>query len=101
MGWGTRLAGLMAVALLACAAPGVAAAADPPDPGQTTTGTVTSNGDDFPYILYTPTTYTPGTPAPLVVVLHGCQTSADTEMHVSRYNAVAEREGAVVLYVEA
>ena len=90
----------LVIGLLACV-PAVAAASDPPDPGTTTTGTVTSNGTVYPYILYTPTSYTPGTPAPLVVILHGCQTTADQQMHASLYNPVAEREGFVVLYVEA
>jgi len=63
----------LVIGLLACV-PAVAAASDPPDPGTTTTGTVTSNGTVYPYILYTPTSYTPGTPAPLVVILHGSQT---------------------------
>jgi poly(hydroxyalkanoate) depolymerase family esterase len=62
---------------------------------------VRSHGTPYPYILYTPTTYTRDTPAPLVVVLHGCQTTADEQMHSSLYNPVAEREGFVVLYVEA
>ena len=88
------------IGLLACV-PAVAAASDPPDPGTTTRGTVTSNGTVYPYILYTPTSYTPGTPAPLVVILHGCQTTADQQMRASLYNPVAEREGFVVLYVEA
>ena len=100
MAWGSRAVGLIVVAVLACA-PGVAAASDPPDPGTTTTGTVKSHGPGYPYILYTPTTYTPSSAAPLLVVLHGCQTTADQLMHASLYNPVAEREGFVVLYVEA
>jgi poly(hydroxyalkanoate) depolymerase family esterase len=81
--------------------PGVAAAApDPPDPGQTTSGTVTSNGDDYRYLLYTPTSYTPGRPVPLVVMVHGCQTTAEQHMKSTLYNRVAEREGFVVLYVD-
>lgn len=81
--------------------PGVArAASDPPDPGQTTAGTVTSNGTDYPYLVYTPTSYYPGHAAPLVVVVHGCQTTAATEQKVTLYDKLAEREGFVVLYPE-
>jgi poly(hydroxyalkanoate) depolymerase family esterase len=88
----------LVAALVACV-PGVAAAApDPPDPGQTTSGTVTSNGTDYEYLLYTPTSYVPGRAAPLLVMVHGCQTTAEQEMKVTRYNPLAEREGFVVLY---
>jgi poly(hydroxyalkanoate) depolymerase family esterase len=79
--------------------PGVAAAApDPPDPGQTTAGTVTSNGTEYQYLLYTPTSYRPGRAAPLLVMVHGCQTTAEQEMKVTLYNQLAERERFVVLY---
>src|SRR4051794_23072292 len=88
----------MVVALLACW-PGVAAAApDPPDPGQTTSGTVTSSGADYDYVLYTPTSYAPGRAAPLLVMVHGCQTTAEQQMRANLYNPIAEREGFVVLY---
>jgi poly(hydroxyalkanoate) depolymerase family esterase len=94
---GRRVTGALVIALLACA-PGVAAAADPPDPGQTTSGTVTSNGTDYEYGLYTPTSYVPGRAAPLLVMVHGCQTTAEQQMKANLYNPIAEREGFVVLY---
>ena len=79
--------------------PGVAAAApDPPDPGQTTSGTVTSNGTDYRYLLYTPTSYVPRRRAPLLVMVHGCQTTAEQQMKANLHNRLAEREGFVVLY---
>jgi len=85
-------------ALLACF-PGVAAAAsDPPDPGQTTSGTVTSNGTEYRYLLYTPTSYRPHRAAPLLVMVHGCQTTAEQQMRANLYNPLAERKGFVVLY---
>ncbi len=92
-----RRQALLVVVLLACA-PGVASAADPPDPGQTTSGTVTSNGTDYPYLLYTPTSYEPGRAAPLLVMVHGCETTAEQQMKANLYNPIAEREGFVVLY---
>lgn len=92
-----RLAGALVVALLALA-PGVAAGADPPDPGQTTTGTVTSNGTAYGYVLYTPTSYEPGRAAPLLVMVHGCQTTAEQQLRASLYDPLAERERFVVLY---
>src|SRR5205085_7898752 len=82
-------------------APGVAAAAPgPPDPGQATSGSISSGGGDYPYLLYTPSSYRPGRPVPLVVMLHGCQTTAEQHMKSTLYNRVAEREGFVVLYVD-
>jgi poly(hydroxyalkanoate) depolymerase family esterase len=80
--------------------PGGPAAADEPtaDPGRVTSGTVTSNGNDFEYILYTPTTYRKREGAPLLVAVHGCQTTAEQQMRVSLYNQLAERKGFVVLY---
>jgi poly(hydroxyalkanoate) depolymerase family esterase len=87
------------VATLVACVPGVAAAApDPPDRGQTTSGTVTSNGTDYEYVLYTPTSYVPGRAAPLLVMAHGCQTTAEQQMKANLYNPIAEREGFVVLY---
>lgn len=98
MGWGRGTTWALAVVLLACL-PGVAAAAtDPQDPGQTTSGTVTSNGTEYEYLLYTPASYVPGQPAPLLVMVHGCQTSAEQQMKASLYNSIAEREGFAVLY---
>ena len=95
---GRRATWALVVALLACV-PGVAAAApDPPDPGQTTSGTVTSNGTDYEYLLYTPTSYVPGRAAPLLVMVHGCQTTAEQQMKATLFNQIAEREGFVVLY---
>ena len=93
-----RVAGFVSI-LLVVAVPGVAgAAAPPPDPGQTTAGTTVSNGVEFRYLLYTPASYVPGRRAPLLVMVHGCQTTAEQEMKVSLYNQTAEREGFVVLY---
>jgi poly(hydroxyalkanoate) depolymerase family esterase len=79
---------------------GAAAASDPPDPGQTTAGTVTSNGADYDYLLYTPASYRPRRPAPLVVAVHGCQTTAEQHMRSTLFNQVAERRRFIVLYVD-
>jgi len=80
-------------------APAVATATpDPPDPGVTTPGTVVSNGDEYRYLLYTPSDYRPRRRVPLVVVVHGCQTTAAQEQKVSRFDRLAERHHFVVLY---
>ncbi len=97
-GWGWRTA-LLVVALVAASAPGVArAGGDRGDAGHVTSGNVTSNGTEYPYLLYTPTSYRERWPAPLVVVVHGCQTNADQQMRSSLFNELAEREDFVVLY---
>jgi poly(hydroxyalkanoate) depolymerase family esterase len=105
-----RLRGRIALAALALAAlaalflallPATTAqAAAGPDPGRTTEGTVTSNGVEHSYLLYTPRSYAPARPAPLLVMVHGCQTTAEQEMAITRFNRLAERERFVVLYPE-
>src|SRR4051794_40350431 len=89
---------LLLALLMLCATTGVAAAADPPDPGVTKSFEFDSGGTAFPYLVYTPTTYSPARPAPLVVMVHGCQTTAEQQMRANLYNQLAEREGFVVLY---
>jgi poly(hydroxyalkanoate) depolymerase family esterase len=85
--------------LLLLAVPGVAtAASEQPAPGKTTRGTVISNGDEYRYRFYTPKSYSPGRRAPLVVAVHGCQTTAKQEQAITRYDRLAERKGFVVLY---
>ena len=75
-----------------------AAHADSPDPGRTQTFTYGSGGVTNPYIVYTPTTYSRRRPAPLLVMVHGCQTTAEEQMRANLYNRLAERKGFVVLY---
>ncbi|WP_205695483.1 PHB depolymerase family esterase [Conexibacter sp. SYSU D00693] len=78
--------------------PAAAHAAESPGPGTLTSGSVTSDGARYDYLRYVPSTYRPGTKAPLLVSVHGCQTTADAEMRSTLWNRVAEREGFVVLY---
>jgi poly(hydroxyalkanoate) depolymerase family esterase len=86
------------LAALALAPAASAAAPDTGDPGKTTSGSITYRGSEFPYLLYTPKTYRKRKAAPLLVMVHGCQTTAEQEMRVTGYNKLAEREGVVVLY---
>jgi poly(hydroxyalkanoate) depolymerase family esterase len=97
-----RLMALVVGVLFGLATTTATAAAEPPPsgPGQISTGTVTSNGTAYPYLLYTPASRQADRPAPLLVVAHGCQTTARQEMELTRYNDLAEREGLVVLYPE-
>ena len=79
-------------------APGVAAAADPPDPGVTQSFEFDSGGVAFSYLVYTPSSYSRARPVPLLVMTHGCQTTAEQQMRANLYNQLAEREGFVVMY---
>ena len=74
---------------------GIAVAADP---GTTVTGTVGSGVQEHSYRVYIPSTYRPGRAAPLVVMTHGCQTTAEQQQRANLYDAVAERERFLVLY---
>ncbi|MEY2475873.1 MAG: hypothetical protein QOG87_1188 [Actinomycetota bacterium] len=58
-------------------------------------------GDARDYWLYTPAGDAPAAGRPLVVYLHGCTQNNDTDPQVAfgtRWNELAAREGAVVLY---
>lgn len=48
--------------------------------------------------VFTPSSYNPSKPAPLVVFTHGCNTTAAQQQAASLYDPVAEREGFVVMY---
>ena len=91
-----RLAAALAASALALVS--TAAHADAADPGRTEAFTYGSGPLRNSYIVYTPTTYRPGRPAPLLVMVHGCQTTAEQQMRANLYNQLAEREGFIVLY---
>ena len=76
-----RLGGVtLALAVLLLLAGSPMAQAERADPGSTKNFTIESGGSVFPYIVYTPSTYRRSEPAPLVVVTHGCQTTAEEQM---------------------
>jgi poly(hydroxyalkanoate) depolymerase family esterase len=88
---------MLVLGLMVGATP-AAAWIDPPDPGSTQTFSYESGANAYSYIVYVPTSYDAARPAPLVVMTHGCQTTAEQQMRANLYNRVAEREGIVVLY---
>jgi poly(hydroxyalkanoate) depolymerase family esterase len=51
-----------------------------------------------PYIVYTPRGWTPAKRMPLLVMLHGCETTAYEQMEANLYNPLADREHFVVVY---
>ena len=87
---------LTVTALALCTSPAVAA--DAPDPGTIQNLEYGSGATSRPYILYTPSTYDAKKPVPLVILAHGCMTTAEQQMGSTQYNKVAEREGFLVAY---
>jgi len=81
------------VATLLAAVPGVARAA----PGQLERHTY-ANG--YSSLVYTPGSLKRSRPAPLFVMVHGCNTTAEQQMGANELNAQAERDKFVVLYPE-
>jgi poly(hydroxyalkanoate) depolymerase family esterase len=67
-------------------------------PGQLTSASYTNNAGTLGYELYVPSTYRPGTPAPLVVALHGCTETADVYRQLSGWDSLAEAKGSIVLF---
>jgi len=79
------------------------AAALVPAPATAATGTLTSGDYTGPegnqhYELYIPSTYNAGTPMPLVVALHGCTQTADQFRLLTRWDALAEAKGFIVVF---
>lgn len=69
--------------------------------GTTTAGTFTRFTDaPLPYWLYVPPGYAPGTPTPLVVYLQGCNQTVQDAALGSRWNALAQARGFLVVYPE-
>ena len=62
------------------------------------TGTINSGGTDRSYILHIPATYNGTQRTPLVVVYHGFASSAQAIAVYTRFNALADEEGFVVVY---
>ena len=94
-GTGRRLAATLACAC-ACAlgTPGAASA----QTGTTQTFVQGSGLSAYPYRVYTPSSYSAGRPAPLLVMTHGCQTTAEQQQRANLLDPLADREGFLVLY---
>jgi poly(hydroxyalkanoate) depolymerase family esterase len=55
-------------------------------------------GHVYHYAVYVPSSHRPSSALPLVVVIHGCTTTADQQAAASGYNSIAEQRRFVVLY---
>lgn len=64
-------------------------------------GTIVSAGRTRDYVLHVPASYDRGTPAPLVISLHGAALWGAAQEEISQWNAVADREGFIVVYPSA
>lgn len=60
--------------------------------------TLTSSGETRSYILYVPGSYHRGTPAALVIALHGYSSKPSDMVYTSRWNDLADEEGFIVAY---
>ena len=61
-------------------------------------GTYHAGRGVYTYTLYVPSTYRAPRRVPLVVVVHGCDTTADELRHASSYDPLAEQHDFIVLY---
>jgi poly(hydroxyalkanoate) depolymerase family esterase len=88
------LGALVVAGLAASCVPGTDASGSPPGPGRYLHGRYGS----YAYALYVPPRYRRGGRVPLVVVVHGCSTTADQQARVSNYDPLAARHDFLVLY---
>jgi poly(hydroxyalkanoate) depolymerase family esterase len=66
--------------------------------GEFLSGTFSNSAGVRPYKLYIPAGYSPATPAPLLVALHGCTQDPDNFATGTRFNMLADRHTFLVLY---
>lgn len=94
--WGVLLAAatLCALALV----PASARADGGFGPGRYLRSSLVSDGSRYSYTVYVPASYRPAAAAPLLVMIHGCNSDADDLAAASGYNEMAEEHGFVVLY---
>jgi len=63
-----------------------------------TNGEIKSSGQNRKYLLYVPKTYNPDKPTPLIISMHGFAGWPVHQMDVSRWNALADEFGFIVVY---
>lgn len=65
---------------------------------QTINGTLQHDGLTRSYILYVPASYTPGTPAPLVLNFHGYTSNAFEQMFYGDFRPIADTAGFLLVH---
>jgi polyhydroxybutyrate depolymerase len=63
-----------------------------------TNGTIISSGEKRNYLLYVPESYDPSKPTPLVISMHGFVQWPANQMHMTRWNDLADQYGFIVVY---
>jgi polyhydroxybutyrate depolymerase len=63
-----------------------------------TNGEIASSGETRRYLLHVPDSYDPAKPAPLVISLHAYALTPALQMRISRWNALADELGFIVVY---
>ncbi len=63
-----------------------------------TNGRLISAGEKRTYLLYVPKSCDPSRPAPLVITIHGFVQWPANQMHISRWNDLADEYGFIVVY---
>jgi polyhydroxybutyrate depolymerase len=63
-----------------------------------TNGELVSSGQNRSYLLYVPKSYNPTRPTPLIISMHGFAGWPAHQMDVSRWNALADKYGLIVVY---
>jgi poly(hydroxyalkanoate) depolymerase family esterase len=66
--------------------------------GRLTSASFTNRSGTLGYELYVPSTYRAGTPAPLVVALHGCTETANVYRQLSGWDRLAASKGFLVVF---
>jgi polyhydroxybutyrate depolymerase len=61
-------------------------------------GSIISSGQEREYLLHVPETYESERPTPLVISMHGGAAWPAAQMHLSRWNRLADENGFIVVY---
>lgn len=65
---------------------------------QTINGTITHDALQRSYILYVPASYSPGSPAPLVINFHGYTSNAGEQMYYGDFRSIADTAGFLLVH---
>ncbi|HEX2980281.1 MAG TPA: PHB depolymerase family esterase, partial [Anaerolineaceae bacterium] len=63
-----------------------------------TNGSILSGGERRSYLVHVPPSYTPGTPVPLVISMHGFAGWPARQAESTHWNQLADEEGFIVVY---